>query len=418
MGASQNKAVERESRADPAEIVVGLDPDPETDPNAVPAGEVEDREEDREEKRGFWRNVRRLIGKEITDNLGFTIPIKLFEPTTNLTRACELFEFTELLDQAAASPDPSLRASLVAAFFVSEFRGYIDRKKPLTSMLGETFEWTRPDGGARVVAEMTESHPPAFGIHAEGLSGWSVATAPAVKAKFHGNSLEMQITTKSYVRLAAVEGQRPAETYAYSPPRMLIQSLFFGKRMFLWEGPASLECLETGYRVALNFERKRYEVNGTVFDSRGAPCRSLHGFCDEAIQTWEQGPRSGAQDLWRCTPIDEERKRNPCNMTPFALALNDPGRAADAPPTDSRRRGDLAALLASDHRAAAAEKVRVEEKQRARRREAAGRGRRLAPRWFRAGEAGRGELPWVHAGAYWHRSRVLKPEEARAMEIF
>eukprot|EP00741_Cyanophora_paradoxa_P011889 tig00020571_g11491.t1 len=361
---------------------------PDPAPGPAPA------EDEKDEKTSFWKKLKSFLGKEITDGgLGFSIPIKFFEPSTNLTRATELFEHSELLDKAVASPSATHRACLVAAVFVAEFRSCLGRKKPLMSMLGETFEWTRPDGGARVVAEMTESHPPSFGVHAEGLSGWHTELCPKGKAKFLGNSLEINFMTRARVRLAPASECGRQEVYRWTYPSIIIHNLLFGKRWFEWVGNASLECEETGLRVELKFEKagwtdsRKWEVNGRLLDRAGNVCRTLAGRYHEWFAWKAAGPAPPGEEggeLWRTAPIDEERKRNPCNMTPFALALNDPGRVADAPPTDSRRRGDLTHLLRGDEKAASPEKDRIEEKQRARRREAEKRRTPHRPRWFKA----------------------------------
>jgi len=77
----------------------------------------------------------------------------------------------------------------------------------------------------------------------------------------------------------------------------------------------------------------------------------------------------------------------PFNLTPFVVTLNalpDSLRRVVAP-TDTRLRPDQRAMEDGQYEFAATEKNRVEEKQRAKRREREGKGEEFVPRWFRKG---------------------------------
>jgi hypothetical protein len=81
-------------------------------------------------------------------------------------------------------------------------------------------------------------------------------------------------------------------------------------------------------------------------------------------------------------------------FTTFGITLNEitPDLVGRLPPTDSRNRPDVRALENGDLDTAEAEKFRIEEVQRERRK----KGQDRQPRWFKlAGNE------WVYAGGYW-----------------
>ena len=59
----------------------------------------------------------------------------------------------------------------LVAFCVSAFGGWYWRKeKPFSPTLGETYDWTSPDGRVRALVEQVEYFPPVCVWHVEGTS--------------------------------------------------------------------------------------------------------------------------------------------------------------------------------------------------------------------------------------------------------
>lgn len=78
-----------------------------------------------------------------------TLPVSFNEPTSLLQRVAEDMEYTELLDTAAERADSTERMVYVATFAASEYASTIGRvAKPFNPLLGETYEYVRPDKGA------------------------------------------------------------------------------------------------------------------------------------------------------------------------------------------------------------------------------------------------------------------------------
>ena len=95
----------------------------------------------------LWGILKSMIGKDMTK---MTLPVSFNEPTSLLYRTGEDMEYAELLDQAADRSDSIERMLYVAAFASSEFASTIGRvAKPFNPLLGETFEYARPDKGYR-----------------------------------------------------------------------------------------------------------------------------------------------------------------------------------------------------------------------------------------------------------------------------
>lgn len=97
-----------------------------------------------------------------------TLPVSFNEPTSLLQRVAEDLEYTDLLDIAAGRSDSMERLVYVASYAASEYASTIGRvAKPFNPLLGETFEYVRPDKGYRFFVEQVSHHPPIGAAWAE-----------------------------------------------------------------------------------------------------------------------------------------------------------------------------------------------------------------------------------------------------------
>jgi len=116
-----------------------------------------------------------MIGKDMTK---MTLPVSFNEPTSLLYRVAEDMEYTDLLNTAAERADPTERMLYVAAFAASEYASTVGRvAKPFNPLLGETFEYVRPDKGYRFFIEQVSHHPPVGAAYAESAK-WSYCVSP------------------------------------------------------------------------------------------------------------------------------------------------------------------------------------------------------------------------------------------------
>jgi hypothetical protein len=174
-----------------------------------------------------------------------------------------------------------------------------------------------------------------------------------------------------------------------------------------------------------------YQVNGKVMTADGKPRWSIGGrwndkiyarltpgyedsvFAPSASMHHNEKEHNKAFLVWEChgrpTGI-------PFNLTPFCVTLNDlPDRLRPiVAPTDTRLRPDQRAMEDGQYDRAATEKNRVEEKQRARRREREANGEEFVPRWFEKGRCEvTGEEYWVFNGEYWSEREKVSEENGR-----
>ncbi|KAL2167990.1 hypothetical protein VTG60DRAFT_580 [Thermothelomyces hinnuleus] len=105
--------------------------------------------------------------------------------------------------------------------------------------------------------------------------------------------------------------------------------------------------------------------------------------------------------IWQANPRPEGI---PFNLTPFVLTFNhiDDQLRPWLAPTDSRFRPDQRAMEEGEYDFAAAEKNRLEEAQRARRRAREAKGEEFVPAWFYKAKCEiTGETYWQFNGEYW-----------------
>ncbi|XP_016121767.1 oxysterol-binding protein-related protein 2-like [Sinocyclocheilus grahami] len=94
------------------------------------------------------------------------------------------------------------------------------------------------------------------------------------------------------------------------------------------------------------------------------------------------------------------------NFTNFAMTLNElePGTEGVLAPTDCRLRPDIRAMENGNMDEASREKERLEEKQRAARKELAKDGEEWSTRWFQLGtNPYTGAQDWLYTGGYFDR---------------
>jgi len=380
--------------------------------------------------------LKSMIGKDMTK---MTLPVSFNEPTSLLYRVVEDMEYTDLLDVAAERTDSTERLVYVAGFASSCYASTIGRvAKPFNPLLGETYEYVRPDLGYRFFIEQVTHHPPVGAAYAESPR-WTYYGESAVKSKFYGKSFEFNPLGTWFLHLRPASGGE--EMYTFKKVTSSVVGIITGNPTVDNYGPMEVKNWTTGEVCYLDFKAKgwkassAYQVNGRVVDAAGRTRWSIGGRWNDKIYarftpgyeasveppTGGGGEKHGNKDqaflIWeahaRPTGI-------PFNITPFVVTLNDlPARLkACIAPTDSRLRPDQRAMEEGEYDFAAVEKNRVEEAQRARRREREAKGEEFEPRWFRKGKhAVTGEEYWDFNHEYWRvREEVVEGRRTWADE--
>lgn len=374
-------------------------------------------------KISLWGILKSMIGKDMTK---MTLPVSFNEPTSLLQRVAEDMEYADLLDIAADRPDATERLVYVAAFAASEYASTIGRvAKPFNPLLGETYEYVRPDKGYRFFIEQVSHHPPIGAAYAESAR-WDYWGESAVKSKFYGKSFDINPLGTWFLRLRPSNGDR-TELYTWKKVTSSVVGIITGSPTVDNYGQMEIKNWTTGEVCVLNFKQRgwkassAYQVSGKVVGGDGVTkwsiggrwndkiyARFTEGYEDEAVG---EGKASNAkftsQSGHQAFLVWEAHQRPqgiPFNLTPFVVTLNSvPDTLRNhLPPTDTRLRPDQRAMEDGEYDLAATEKNRVEEKQRAARRVRESAGDEWKPRWFeKKTDPTTGESYWETNGLYW-----------------
>jgi len=186
-----------------------------------------------------------------------------------------------------------------------------------------------------------------------------------------------------------------------------MRNLMMGTKYLEHTGTMTIDNVSTGARCVVEFKETGYwgvpnQVQGVMYSPTGEVETTLEGKWDEGFAR-KLSPNH-LQVLWRATPFPKNTL-DFYGFTAWGITLNEvtPDLKDKLPATDSRNRPDVRALEEGNLDLAEADKERLEELQRERRRQ----GRDREPQWFR----NEGD-EWVYAGGYWEqRAKGWKSSE-------
>ncbi|OLN96508.1 Oxysterol-binding protein-like protein 2 [Colletotrichum chlorophyti] len=383
-------------------------------------------------KISLWGILKSMIGKDMTK---MTLPVSFNEPTSLLYRAGEDMEYADLLDQAADRADSIERLIYVAAFAASEYASTIGRvAKPFNPLLGETFEYVRPDKNYRFFIEQVSHHPPIGAAWAESPK-WTYYGESAVKSKFYGKSFDINPLGTWFLKLRPTAGGKE-DVYTWKKVTSSVIGIITGNPTVDNYGPMEVKNWTTGEVCIMEFQARgwkassAYKISGKVLDADGRVRYSLGGRWNSKLyarltpgyEATVEDPGDSASVhkgissdpnraflIWQANP----RPPNiPFNLTPFVLTFNhiDDKLRPWLAPTDSRLRPDQRAMEDGQYDFAAEEKNRLEEAQRARRRQREEEGIEFRPAWFEKATCEiTGEEYWRFNGKYWEQREKAGP---------
>jgi len=369
-----------------------------------------------------------MIGKDMTK---MTLPVTFNEPTSLLYRAGEDMEYADLLDLAADRTDSIERLMYVAAFAASEYASTIGRvAKPFNPLLGETFEYVRPDKNYRFFIEQVSHHPPIGAAWAES-SKWTYYGESSVRSKFYGKSFDINPLGTWFLKLRPAAGGKE-DFYTWKKVTSSVIGIITGNPTVDNYGIMEIKNWSTGEVCTLDFKPRgwkassAYQIAGKIVDANGRVCVSLGGRWNSKLYAritpgYEATPDEPADStplhrgsisqtdhhkaflIWKANP---RPTGIPFNLTPFVLTFNhiDDKLRDWIAPTDSRLRPDQRAMEEGAYDVAATEKNRLEEAQRARRRAREEKGLEFVPAWFSKSRCDvTGEDYWKFSGRYWEQ---------------
>lgn len=383
-------------------------------------------DDDNRPKISLWGVLRSLVGKDMTK---MTLPVSFNECTNLLQRSAEDMEYTDLLDKAASAvDDPGLRMVYVAAYAASSYSSTIDRiAKPFNPLLGETFEYCRPDRGYRLFSEQVSHHPPIGALIAESPR-WEFYGDSNVKSQFYGRSFDINPTGLWYLKLRPNKGSDiEEEIYTFRKITSSVVGIITGSPTVDNYGNMEIVNHTLNYRCTVCFKPRgwrgsgAFELKGTVVSDIGIPLWMVRGKWNDKIFARrldhlspipivngkpEMGDGSKDESFSNYTQIWKVhyRPKAPFNLTPFAITLNAlPERLKEwIAPTDTRFRPDQRAMEEGRYNDASDDKHRVEEKQRSARRERENKGIEYKAQYFekKIHPVTKQEY-WSYKGNYW-----------------
>lgn len=355
-----------------------------------PEGGTEDAAEEaqkgrwkQEERDSYWKMMQKYVGSDVTSMV--TLPVLIFEPMSMLQKMAELMEYSYLLDMADECEDPYLRLVYTSSWAISVYYAMQRTWKPFNPILGETYELVN-HGGIKFIAEQVSHHPPISAGHAEN-DHFIYDLTSKVRTKFLGNSLDIYPLGRTRLTL-----KRDGVVLDLVPPLSKVNNLIFGRTWVDSPGDMIMTNLTTGDKVVLYFQpcgwfgAGRYEVDGYVYNAAEEPKILMTGKWNESMSyqpcdlEGEPLPGTELKEAWRLAdPPENDRFQ----YTYFAHKIN----SFDTAPkgllaSDSRLRPDRYALEKGDLSKAGSEKSRLEERQRAEKRNREVKNEKFNPKWF------------------------------------
>ncbi|EDV94496.1 oxysterol-binding protein 1 [Drosophila grimshawi] len=370
----------------------------------------------------LWSLMKNCIGKDLSK---IPMPVNFNEPISMLQRLVEDYEYSEILDTAAACTDECEQLAHLAAFTVSAYATAASRiNKPFNPLLGETYECDRTDDlGWRCVAEQVSHHPPIAAVHCEGRD-WITWQEFSMTSKFRGSYLQVNPIGGAYLAYPS-SGRR----YSWRRVTTTVNNIIIGKLWVDLEGQMEIvgSNAAQGYRCVLNYIPYSYfgrevqrSVKGVVYNRNNEAKWVVRGTWDDKVEIAPVLQTSGTPKspsyttgnykvAWQRRPEAPDAAKY-YNFPQFACQLNEPEERVA--PTDSRLRPDQRLMEDGDWDRSNEEKLRLEEKQRAVRKQreikekhAAAKGQSYPdyePRWFKRQQIdGSKEFMHVSTGRYW-----------------
>uniref|UniRef100_A0A669CYN8 Oxysterol binding protein like 1A n=1 Tax=Oreochromis niloticus TaxID=8128 RepID=A0A669CYN8_ORENI len=335
----------------------------------------------------IWSILRNCIGMELSK---ITMPVIFNEPLSFLQRLTEYMEHTYLIHQANASSDSIERMKCVAAFAVSAVASQWERTgKPFNPLLGETYELVREDLGFRLISEQSVEAEPKGTITLELPKHNEAYTWTNPTCCVH-NIIVGQLWIEQYGNVEVVNHSKKKLCALY------------GK----WT-----ECLYVVDPSAFEAHKKNNKKGAEDKKGGNAGCaEDQEEVPSPPADTVEVVP--GSQLLWKIAPRPANSVQM-YNFTCFAMQLNELHKEMEGviPQTDCRLRPDIRAMENGDIDLASEEKKRLEEKQRAARKNRSKADEEWKTRWFQQGQNPHtNSQDWLFCGGYWNRAYSQLPD--------
>lgn len=308
------------------------------------------------------------------DLSAMTAPSFILSPTSLTEYPSYWGEHPHLFAKCKDGKDDIEKMVNVLRWFVGTLKGqYTARnessgseKKPLNPILGELFlgKWSDKDGSGEteLVAEQVSHHPPvtAYSLH-NAKAGVKLEGHSGQKTSFTGRSINVKQVGHAVLRVANAEGKE--DLYLITLPNLAIEGLLYGSPYLELSGQSHI-ISTTGYMATLDYSGKGYfSGKAHTFKAAIAPVSQPKS----ALYTIE-GDWSGVSSF---------KGKSPDGSSTFWDAKSASRREVEVAsidnqgPMESRKVWKKVAdgIKSQDYDTASKEKSRIENDQRAKRKE-------------------------------------------------
>mmetsp|Transcript_15582 Transcript_15582/g.30766 ORF Transcript_15582/g.30766 Transcript_15582/m.30766 type:complete len:414 (-) Transcript_15582:54-1295(-) len=187
-----------------------------------------------------------------------TLPTFILEPRSFLEKCSDFMAHGAIILDLAKIQDPHQRFLCVCKWYLA---GWYNKppgvKKPYNPILGEVFRcrWEHGDKGTtHYVAEQVSHHPPISAFHfVNRKAGWSLHAVIRPKSKFLGNSAASIMEGEGTLVLHEL-----GEEYQITFPSYYVRGLLLGTMRMEIAGDVSITCKKLGLEMVGKFTNKGY----------------------------------------------------------------------------------------------------------------------------------------------------------------
>lgn len=307
---------------------------------------------------GVLKEVIKSAGAKILEGksaVSLSLPVRIFEPRTNLERVTDMFLYgPTFLNLAAEQTDPVERLKYVVAFAVAGLHHAVGQLKPFNPILGETYQATMNDG-TEVCCEHTSHHPPISNFQLISKK-YSLAGHILWHGAFSMKSNALIQINKGPIRVSFEDGS----TIAYTLPHVQLGGFMWGDRTFDITSTIVFEDPKNNLACEVKFNPDEKKGMGGMFSSSKTPSDSFRG---TIVNTSNNNELCEVTGSW----LDELKFADKAYWT---MGKESSGYLVSFPESkllqsDSRNREDLKFLALGDLDEAQEWKVKLEVLQRA-----------------------------------------------------
>ncbi|CAO3613780.1 unnamed protein product [Cunninghamella echinulata] len=361
---------------------------------------------------------RKNVGKDLST---IAMPVSMNEPLNMLQKACEELEYCELLDKANKLPTSIERLMYITVFAVSSYTSsqYRTGRKPFNPLMTETYENIRPDKGFRYISEKVSHNPLIIAAHAESPS-YKYWQCTKIKSKFWGKSMEFMTEGVFNVKLNDHD-----DHYTFNKPSSWMKNMIAGEKYLEHSGEMKVTNHTTGEYCTVTFKEgtggglfgaptNKNDIVATFYSKDGKKVRRVVGKWSDKLSEEVDMNKKNLKVLWNANSPGVSNYQDYYGFTKFCMELNEITSIEKdkLPITDTRFRPDQHLYEMGKVDEADAEKQRVEQKQRDKRKELQDNGIEWKPRWFTLQQDPYGEpgfispedteaKSWVYNDQYW-----------------